>query len=52
MAIEEEFYIEIPDAEADEIKTVQQGQFIACFNTPSIVCGRGQSPLGRRSRQR
>ncbi|KAL7409038.1 acyl carrier protein-like protein, partial [Mrakia frigida] len=23
MAIEEEFYIEIPDAEADEIKTVQ-----------------------------
>jgi acyl carrier protein len=27
MAIEEEFGIEIPDAEADEITTVQQGEF-------------------------
>jgi len=26
MAIEEEFGIEIPDAEADEITTVQQGE--------------------------
>jgi NADH dehydrogenase (ubiquinone) 1 alpha/beta subcomplex 1 len=29
MAIEEEFGIEIPDAEADEITTVQQGMSIA-----------------------
>jgi acyl carrier protein len=27
MAIEEEFFIEIPDAEADEIRTVQDGQY-------------------------
>jgi hypothetical protein len=30
MAIEEEFGIEIPDAEADEITTVQQGKSILC----------------------
>lgn len=29
MAIEEEFGVEIPDAEADEITTVQQGG--SCF---------------------
>jgi acyl carrier protein len=28
MAIEEEFGIEIPDAEADEITTVQQGELL------------------------
>ena len=33
MAIEEEFGIEIPDAEADEITTVAQGQ----FDRPSSV---------------
>lgn len=29
MAIEEEFGVEIPDAEADEITTVQQGESYA-----------------------
>lgn len=32
MAIEEEFGIEIPDAEADEITTVQQGTSMGIFN--------------------
>ena len=31
MAIEEEFGIEIPDAEADEITTVGQGKLLGSF---------------------
>lgn len=30
----QEFSIEIPDAEADEIQTVQQGEYLCCGFNP------------------
>jgi hypothetical protein len=41
MAIEEEFGIEIPDAEADEITTVQQGEFNFISLSWELWCGGG-----------
>lgn len=38
MAIEEEFGIEIPDAEADEITTVQQGMSMGNIFTGENEC--------------
>jgi NADH dehydrogenase (ubiquinone) 1 alpha/beta subcomplex 1 len=36
MAIEEEFGIEIPDAEADEITTVKQGVSLSSYHDASV----------------
>ncbi|KAI0274629.1 acyl carrier protein [Gloeopeniophorella convolvens] len=40
MAVEEEFSIEIPDAEADEITTVQQGESHRRFLRPLLLTSR------------
>ncbi len=37
MAIEEEFGIEIPDAEADEITTVAQGEFLFPSSVLTVI---------------
>lgn len=44
MAIEEEFFIEIPDAEADEIRTVQDGELSLSY----MFSGQARHLLGSR----
>lgn len=48
MAIEEEFGVEIPDAEADEITTVQQGEYEHAYESAGAAGQLVRRRAGRR----